>query len=275
MTRARALKHAIRARAAKTGERYTTARRHVLKSPPPTGAQHLRPVPPAVDRDRTSSPAHAPAARPMTRGGLSDAKARERTGHGLDHWFAVLDRFGAVEKGHTQSARHLHAAHGVPGWYAQGITVAYERARGVRAANQRCDGEFEVSVSKVINAPPPDVVGALTDPVRRRAWTASIERGLAHAIASALDDPRGKGIVVRADGQARFRFKWGDTTVQIYMLPKGADKVSFVVTNLKLASAAMVDERRAVWRAAVEALAKAWSAPRRTSPARRKRATTH
>ena len=31
MTRARALKHTIRARAAKTGERYTTARRHVLR----------------------------------------------------------------------------------------------------------------------------------------------------------------------------------------------------------------------------------------------------
>ena len=30
MTRARALKEVIRARAAKTGERYTTARRHVL-----------------------------------------------------------------------------------------------------------------------------------------------------------------------------------------------------------------------------------------------------
>ena len=31
MTRARALKQVIRARAAKTGERYTTARRHILK----------------------------------------------------------------------------------------------------------------------------------------------------------------------------------------------------------------------------------------------------
>ena len=31
MTRARALKQVIRARAAKTGERYTTARRHILR----------------------------------------------------------------------------------------------------------------------------------------------------------------------------------------------------------------------------------------------------
>ena len=70
-----------------------------------------------------------PAVAP-TRGSVTDEKAREKTGHGLDHWFAVLDRFGGVEKGHSASARHLHDDHGVPGWYAQGITVAYERARG-------------------------------------------------------------------------------------------------------------------------------------------------
>ena len=39
MTRARALKQAIRARAAKTGERYTTARRHVLKVSSPRRAR--------------------------------------------------------------------------------------------------------------------------------------------------------------------------------------------------------------------------------------------
>ena len=70
-----------------------------------------------------------PAVAP-TRGSVTDEKAREKTGHGLDHWFAVLDRFGGVEKGHSASARHLYDDHGVPGWYAQGITVAYERARG-------------------------------------------------------------------------------------------------------------------------------------------------
>src|SRR5688572_12825597 len=123
MTRARALKHVIRERAAKTGERYTTARRHVL-------AAVARPVAPA--------PPVRPAPPPPTKGSVSDAKAIEKTGHGLDHWFAVLDRFNAIAKGHTAAARHLFDDHNVPGWYAQGITVAYERARGVRALNQRC-----------------------------------------------------------------------------------------------------------------------------------------
>ena len=75
----------------------------------------------------------------------------------------MLDRFGAVEKGHTAAARHLHEAHHVDGWYAQGITVAYERARGVRAVNQRRDGEYEVSVSKVVAADTTDVIKAFTE----------------------------------------------------------------------------------------------------------------
>lgn len=48
MTRARALKEVIRARAAKTGERYTTARRHVLNELRPRPEPVVRfPTPPA------------------------------------------------------------------------------------------------------------------------------------------------------------------------------------------------------------------------------------
>ena len=240
MTRARALKQVIRARAAKTGERYTTARRHVLRE---------------LNSRSTPSTAVAPPAAP-SKGGLSDAKAREKTGYGLDHWFAVLDRFGGVEKGHTASARHLYDAHSVPGWYAQGITVAYERARGVRVANQRCDGEYEVSVSKAIAAKPADVIKAMTDARLRKRWTTEVDADLAKALAAGLADPKSKGVVVRPDGLGRFRYKWGGTIVQLYFTPKPDDKVTLVVTNSKLADAAMVESRRALWRAAVDAIAR-------------------
>ena len=108
MTRARALKQAIRARAAKTGERYTTARRHILR-------ELNSPVSPV-----------SPVSPTSVKGGLSDAKALEKTGHDLVHWFNVLDRFGAIEKGHTAAAAFLYEEYKVPGWYCQGIVVAYE-----------------------------------------------------------------------------------------------------------------------------------------------------
>jgi hypothetical protein len=244
MTRARALKQIIRDRAARTGERYTTARRHVLNA-----------LPAAAPLVRVPAPPPAKTAAVTTKGGLSDAKSREKTGHGLDHWFDVLDRVGGVEKGHTALARHLSGDHGVPGWYCQGITVAYERARGARAVNQRCDGEYEVSASKVIKGSTADVIAALTHARRRARWVPKADPDLAKALAAAFDAPTSKGVVVRADGQGRFRYKWGATIVQMYLLPKGVGKVSLVVTNSTLADGAMVEARRALWRTALAAIA--------------------
>jgi hypothetical protein len=244
MTRARALKQLIRARAGKTGERYTTARRHVLKD---LQSRFEPSMPRLASTPKRSVSDHS-------KGSVSDQKAIEKTGHGLDYWFGVLDRFDGVGKGHTAAARHLYDAHGVDGWYAQGITVAYERARGVRAVNQRRDGAYEVSVSKVVAADGPAVVKAFTEAGRRRRWLSGVDAALGQALTTAL---KSKGFVVRADGQGRFRYAWNGTIVQFYLLPKAGGKVSVVVTNTKLASAAMVEERRALWRAALASFASA------------------
>jgi len=243
MTRARALKQVIRERAARTGERYTTARRHVLAAVPPRGATAAPPKPaPPV----TAAPA---------RGSVSDATTIAKTGYGLDHWFTVLDRFGAVEKGHTAAARHLYTDHKVPGWYCQMITVSYERARGVRVRNQRCDGEYEVSVSKVIAASTADVIEAFTDTRTRKRWIGGVDPKLAAALTAAVTAKSSKGFVVRPDGLARYRYKWDDTTVQLYLLRKPGGKVSLVVQHTGLPGAAAIDERRREWKTALGALA--------------------
>ncbi len=247
MTRARALKSVIRSRIAKTGERYTTARRHVLAA---RAATH-RGDPPAV----AASPSATTSIATTAKGAVSDRKVRERTGHGLDHWFAVLDRFGAAEQGHTKAARHLHQDHGVDGWYSQGITVSYERARGLRVLNQRVDGVFEVSASKVVSALPAAVVAAVSQPRRRAAWASAADPDLVAALVAALKSSA--GFVTRADGLARFRYRWGATVVQWYVERKPGDKSTITVANAKLADGAMLESRRAQWRAALAALA-AW-----------------
>jgi hypothetical protein len=257
MTRARALKTAIRTRALKTGERYTTARRHVLKAlkfkvgDAEGLPRHKQGLPP---RDE-GFPRQAAVGAVSAKGSVSDAKSREKTGHGLDHWFGVLDRFGAVEKGHTAAARHLYDVHGVDGWYAQGITVAYERARGVRTVNQRCDGEYEVSASKVVTAETPRVIAALSQKRQRVKWAAAADQALVAALAAALDAPSSKGFIVRPDGQARVRYKWDGTTVELRLTPKPGGKTSLVVQHMKLPSADSVETRRAEWRAAFQAIA--------------------
>jgi hypothetical protein len=236
MTRARALKHVIRARAAKTGERYTTARRHILRE--------------LNQQPAVTAPPPAPAGKQTTKGAISNASSLKNTGHDLAHWYAVLDTFGAVEKGHTAAARHLNQVHGVSGWYSQGITVSYERERGVRGVNQRCDGAWEVSVSKTIAATTPQLVKAFTDTRRRNQWINEADAGLIAAITRGLADRKSKGWVVRPDGHARFRYKWDSTIVQLYAYPKPGGKITLTVQHTKLADAGAVERYRREWKAA-------------------------
>lgn len=239
MTRARALKQTIRARAAKTGERYTTARRHILRE--------LNSPPPPV---KTAQPIPAIA---QTKGGLSNKKTIEKTGHDLAHWFDVIDRFGGMEKDHTALTKHLYEKHQLPAWYCQGIVVAYERARGKRVLNQKCDGSFEVSVSKVIAATVPALVKAITDARQRKRWRANADAALVKTLEAALKDPKSKGFVMKPNGEARYRYKWDGTTVQFNLYPKGPGKTS-IVAQQTLPGADAIEPSRAKWKAAFAAL---------------------
>ncbi len=72
--------------------------------------------------------------------GMSDAAIRGGTGRGWDEWLALLDAWGGTSKTHPEIATFLNEVHGVDGWWAQGVTVGYERARGMRAVGQLPDG---------------------------------------------------------------------------------------------------------------------------------------
>ena len=268
MTRARALKHAIRARAARTGERYTTARRFVLlqrqsQKPAPVASTSARGEFGELRRDRAGAASGrkgGPAAPASAKGAVSDAAVIKKTGRDLAYWYEVLDRFGAVEKGHTAAARYLYEEHGVPGWYTQGITVSYERARGVRAVNQRCDGDFEVSASKVIAADAKAFVNAFTDRKQRARWIKGVDSALAKALVDGLASTSSKGFVIRPDGMARFRYRWDGMTVQLYADPKPGGKLNVTVQHTKLPDGDAVEPYRAQWKAALAALAAQFTA---------------
>lgn len=55
-------------------------------------------------------------------------------------WFSILDRWGARERKHPETVAYLIDEHHVPGWWAQSITVSYQRDRGMRLKHQQADG---------------------------------------------------------------------------------------------------------------------------------------
>jgi hypothetical protein len=241
MTEARNLKQAIRARAAKTGERYTAARVHVLKALDKRGKHGPRPsAKPTVV---------APALPSPPTSGLSAKAVLAKTGRSLDHWFAVLDAFHAADKGHTASARHLRDDHGVPGWHSQGITVAYERSRGLRAVNQAASG-FQVTVSKMLPVNLERALSALR-PTARKAWLAGADPALRRALDAAL--AKGARGLVRGPKRSRVRYKWDGSDVELVFEPRGKG-TSVAASNTKLADAGLVARRRAQWRIALDGL---------------------
>ncbi len=141
MTEDKARKRAIRSRMAKTGERYTAARRHVATLLPP----------------RAADP------------GRSEAAVRRGTGKGWDEWFRILDRWGGTSRTHTEIVRHLNEEHGVPSWWSQTVRVGYERARGMREPHQTTKG-FQVGVSRTFPVGVMQLCMAFEDDNRRRRW---------------------------------------------------------------------------------------------------------
>lgn len=254
MTERKKLKRKIRSRSQKTGESYAAARRQVLEArrkrqAARSGAPHARPLPPQA---RAVSP--TPIPRGSARGMVSDAAVLRKTGHGLDHWFAVLDAFGAAEKGHTASATHLYESHGVPGWHCQMITVAYEQARGLRATNQSCTGGFQVSVSKALKATVAEVADSLGNARRRGQWLAEADPELARALEAAFKGPKARTIAVKDAMNARLRYPWDGKAVEIRITGKPKGGSTLVADNTDLPDAPSVEDRRTRWRAALQAL---------------------
>jgi hypothetical protein len=219
------LKRRVRARMQKTGETYTTARMHVL------GAERgVKPTPPVAD--------YAALA------GMRDAAVAAKTGRTWNQWVTVLDAAGAAALPHAAIARYLHEVHGVPGWWAQTVTVGYERIRGLRAKGQRRGGGYDVNKSKTLSVPIGKLYRAFAMAKQRASWLGD------HAV-RVKTTARDKSV----------RWLWTDgTPVDVHFWPKGPQKSQVVIQQRELASPAAADQQRAFWTARLMALVEVLSA---------------
>jgi uncharacterized protein YndB with AHSA1/START domain len=206
MTEQKNLKRRVRERMEKTGQRYTSARSHVV------GVE--------------SEPFVADP-------GLSDEKLVEKTGKSWTEWVAILDAWGARERPHGEIAAYVAEEHGIPGWWAQTVTVGYERARGLRAPGQRRGGGYEVTVSKTVAAPLERLVSAFVDETQRERWFPG-----APLHARPTRSPR----------SARFDWEDGRTRVVVWFTDKGPKKSSVAVQHQRLTDADEAEALRAFWR---------------------------
>lgn len=218
MPKQKDLKRIVRSRMEKTGESYTAARLHVVQK---------------------KKPAAEPLPDYAALAGMSEAALKKQTGRSWAEWVAILDAWGAAQKPHREIAEHVYSLGGVSGWWSQGVTVGYERIRGLREKGQRrTSGLFEASKSRTFKVPVKKLFAAFANPGTRKRW---------------LPDVKLK--VRTATEPKTMRITWEDETlVQLYFMAKGAAKSLVAVQHEKLPSKAAAVKMKAFWEERLTAL---------------------
>ena len=225
-------KRLVRARMEKTGEAYTTARAQLLKrtgyAPATVSARVTELAPPTPPK----------AIDYAKRAGMSDAAIKRATGCTWEKWVAALDYAGAQKWSHRAIADYVHTQYKVKSWWTQTVTVGYERIKGLREIGQRRDGGYEATKSKTLAASPAAVYRAFADGRQRRKWLDGVKLTIR------------KGTPNRS-----VRITWDDdTSVEVWIMQKGAGKTSAQVQHRLLADRADADRRRTFWSDKLERL---------------------
>ena len=215
-------KRLVRTRMEKTGESYTAARAALLAK--------SAPKPPK---------AAAPKARWAELAGMSDDAVKAKTGRTWAQWVTALDDAGAWTWTHRDIAKHVNATYDeVSAWWAQTVTVGYERIRGLREVGQRRGGSFDANKSRTYAVDVSTLYRMFSDARRRKRWLGD---GLVKIRTSKVD--------------TSMRLDWeGGTRVSLTFLEKGPGKSSVQVQHSLLKSKSDVDATKQAWHARLDAL---------------------
>jgi hypothetical protein len=221
-------KRLVRARMQKTGESYTAARSHFLRTAP-----FIQTIPDPAEYPRLA--------------GVSDATIKAKTGCTWERWVNALDRVKAHTWPHREIAEYCYEKYKVPGWWAQSVAVGYERIKGLREIGQRRTGEYEASKSKVFPVPLAKLYRRFSDRRARASWLPGV-----------------LFTVRKATRNRSMRITWPDqTNVDVGFFARGATKSQVAVQHGKLPNRAAVDRVKQYWTERFAALEQALTPARR------------
>lgn len=171
---------------------------------------------------------------------LGDEAIRKGSGKTWAEWVDILDAWDAVAKPHKEIAQYV-CDQGVDGWWAQAVTVGYERIKGLRAHGQRREGHFEGSASRTFPVPVARLHAAWTDEAERDQWL----------------EPGTLALRTAQDGRsARFDVAGEGGILALWFTDKGPEKSSVALQFDQLPSKAAADAFRETWKAHLADLAK-------------------
>ena len=208
-----------------------------------------KPTKPDVSRVKVSKAPASPAPskrldtaaklRPIEQavGVSSDAVAR-RTGKSWAEWFALLDAAGGPELDHKGIVAVLAQRHGVGPWWQQMVTVAYEKARGMRE-HQESDEGYQAAVIKTLELPLAKLYRLWAEPSERNKWLADDRFSIHKATAS-------KSI--------RARWGRGVSRIDVDFCEKGPSKSQVTVQHNRIETSDAAEQMKAYWAKKIVAL---------------------
>jgi len=231
MPRNKDFKRLVRARMSKTGESYTAARATILTR----SAAETR-----ATRRTAGKPAAASTPRPdyESLAGIADAAIKAKTGCTWERWVHALDHHSAAEMPHRDIASLVVKKYKIDGWWAQAVTVGYERIKGLRAIGQRRDGTFEANKSRTFNVPVATLFDAWANARLRGRWL----DGSIHKVRTRTPNKS-----MRLDGQDR-------SIVAVGFMSKGPAKSVVAVQHTKLRDRTTASRLKQYWSERLDAL---------------------
>ena len=216
MPRQKDLKRLVRSRMQKTGESYTASRSHLLKK---------------ANKSRSDAELAELA-------GMSNDAVRAKTDRTWKEWVQVLDSAGAMSMAHRDIAMYVDKEHDIPGWWAQTVTVGYERIRGLREIGQRRGGGYEVNKSKTVPVPLAKLYRAFSTARTRSRWLPGV-----------------KLTVRKANAEKSMRITWEDgTPVDAHFYAKGDRKSQVTIQHRGLAKKSDAEKMKKYWSERLAAL---------------------
>lgn len=168
---------------------------------------------------------------------IGNEAVKKATGKGWKDWFSILDKEGSTSKSHKEIAAWLSENSELSGWWAQMVTVQYERERGMRKVHEKKDG-FEAGKSKTFSVPIETIYDAWINRTKRSEW---------------MDDP--KFTIRKANTNKSIRITWPDNTnLVVYLTAKGPKKTQISIQHNKLKNKSDVKERKIYWQKQIQQL---------------------
>ncbi len=175
----------------------------------------------------------------------------EKTGRSLEEWMNLLDKAGFRERPHREIASYLHENQGLSSWWAQEVTVHYEKAVGRRVTGQTEKTGFQLGVSRTFKTSAGDLWSWLTSGKGKTWYSGTDSEGID-------TEPR----VLKEGSHIRMRWKipgWtGYSTLQIRTVAKGPDKTTITIHQEKLPDQETRERMIEYWREKMTCLEKQW-----------------